>query len=292
MPLRLANATMCKTLLLYALESSRPRFWLYLAGTYLVGFAFGARSLRDFYSPVFLITFVYFLFPANFLVYAINDYFDRAGDVFNIKKKRHERIFEDKHKVAFFSLLAVSFVLTCIVMLIQSHAISRLWIALFVVLGVFYSAPPIRFKTKAILDFSSNVLYVMPGLAGYSAISGMIPGANAFLCAFLWTWAMHLFSAIPDIIPDKNAKFFTTAVCFGKKNSLILVFLFWLGFWLMTMSLPIWPILQFAAILYPIIPLYLLATPEADISRIYWLFPIINGLGGMIVFWSAFIRLL
>ena len=46
------------------LVTSRPRFWLYLAGPALVGIAFGGSTLGDLVSPVALALFAYFLLPA------------------------------------------------------------------------------------------------------------------------------------------------------------------------------------------------------------------------------------
>jgi len=283
---------MNKATLVYIIKTSRPRFWLYLAGPYLVGFAFGATNLNNFYSPIFILTLLYFIFPANFFLYAINDYFDQKGDMLNTKKRGRETTFENKNKSTVFVMLGLCLFLTFLIFAVQPNNTSRLGMIVFLLLSIFYSAPPLRFKTKPFLDSSSNFLYFMPGLVGYSAVSNLTPNPTILLCGLLWTSAMHLFSAIPDITPDQRAGFKTTAVLLGQKYSLILVFLLWLGFWIITASLALWFPIKIAAMVYPAIPLYILANPKVSIERIYWFFPKINALGGFLLFWSVFIRFL
>ena len=55
---------------------SRPRFWLYLGGTYLVGYSAGIQQLTDFSTPIFWLYLLFFLLIANVFLYGINDYAD------------------------------------------------------------------------------------------------------------------------------------------------------------------------------------------------------------------------
>ena len=74
----------------YLLKLSRYRFWLYLGGTYLTGFIIGANSLTNFTTGKFLLHLIYFMIPANILLYGINDLFDQDTDIFNHKKEDKE----------------------------------------------------------------------------------------------------------------------------------------------------------------------------------------------------------
>lgn len=279
-----------KEKLQYVLKVSRPRFWLYLAGPYLVGYVFSVGSREDFHTIFFFATFLYFLLPANFLIYAINDYFDKDTDALNSKKRNKESAFiPEMRRIMLFFVIA-SLALTLVVLIIQPNFIARLWLLAFVTLGVFYSTPPVRFKSKPVLDFSSNILYALPAFTAYSAIAGNIPPLQIVLASYLWTSAMHLFSAIPDIAPDKKAGLTTTAVVLGKKRSLVLVFILWTSFWILLIGFDVWFVLKLAATIYPAIPLYLILNPKSDINKIYWLFPRITGTGGLILFWSVFIH--
>ncbi|MEM2141701.1 MAG: UbiA family prenyltransferase [Candidatus Thorarchaeota archaeon] len=159
-------------------------------------------------------------------------------------------------------------------------------------LSVLYSARPVRFKARPILDFSSNFLYVIPALLAYYQASGLIPNWVPVLGAFTWTAAMHLFSAIPDIESDRSAGIRTTAVVLGKKSSLVLCFMFWSLFSVILIVLTPWnPPYNLMMLVYPAIPLVLLLRPSISIDRVYWYFPYYTGLFGMVMTLSFMIRL-
>ena len=54
------------------IATSRPRFWLYLAGPALVGAAYGIDAIYELMRIEVALILLYFLIPANFLVYGIN----------------------------------------------------------------------------------------------------------------------------------------------------------------------------------------------------------------------------
>ena len=70
----------------FLLKVSRPRFWLYVFGPYIVGLAAGAATRDDFVRIENLVFGLYFLLPANLLIYGINDIFDFETDRLNPKK--------------------------------------------------------------------------------------------------------------------------------------------------------------------------------------------------------------
>ena len=69
---------------------SRPRFWIYLFGSYLLGVVAGASSSADFVRFDSILFGLYFLLPANLLVYGVNDIFDFETDRLNPKKAGYE----------------------------------------------------------------------------------------------------------------------------------------------------------------------------------------------------------
>jgi 4-hydroxybenzoate polyprenyltransferase len=94
----------------YLVSLSRPRFWLYLGGTYMIGFAAGADSFSLFLSPLFVLHLLFFLTFANLFLYGINDLSDTDTDRFNRKKGSKEVRLSDHRKgivksAVFFSLL-------------------------------------------------------------------------------------------------------------------------------------------------------------------------------------------
>lgn len=258
--------------------TSRPRFWLYLAGPVLVGVTYGAADLAALRTPQIVALFLYFLVPANIYLYGINDIFDARIDRVNPKKHvGPERRYDgDRLTVAavVFSGLLGLFLLPFL------PTTSVPWVIGFLLLGFLYSVPPVRFKTTPILDSVSNGLYILPGIAGYVALAGELPPFAIIIGAWAWTMAMHTFSAIPDIGPDRIAGIDTTATLLGETHAIMYCTACWLvaaaGFglvdWRAGLLLTLYPVLSMG-----------LAVFSIDINRAYWWFPWINGLVGMML---------
>ena len=265
------------------IKISRPRFWLYIAGTYLVGYSFGVPSIFDF-SFIFFLFFIYFLLFANFFIYGVNDLFDWETDRKNPKKTSKEYKLEQKHKSYLKLLLFFSFIISIILLFINfSYTLFGLF-TIFLFLSYFYSAKPLRFKEKPFVDSLSNALYIMPGVIGFYQSSGELPNLLIFLSAWSWATAMHLFSAIPDIKYDKQAGLNTTAIFFGQKNSLFLTSFLWFlsGFFLLF----VYPPLSLVLLVYTIIPL-VSYFKKLNLSKVYWYFPYLNALVGFLLFLIA-----
>src|SRR5215203_1505144 len=124
---------------------SRPRFWLYLFGTYLVGLAAGASSTSDFLRLDSILFGLYFLLPANLLIYGINDIFDFETDRLNPKKAEYEMLVRpESHR-----RLAMWTIVLNLPFLVAAFFVARsalMPLAIFLILSIFYSAPPIRAK--------------------------------------------------------------------------------------------------------------------------------------------------
>lgn len=267
----------------HILLRSRPRFWLYLAGPYFLGIVLGAHAKSEILNPIFLLFFLFFLFPANYFLYAINDLFDGDTDKFNEKKDSHEQSTPNQREENLIKYLSIATVLIAIGLLVLRLNVQvTLWMILFLLLSFFYSAPPIRFKATPILDSASNLLYAIPGFIGYIHASGVGPSLSVIILALFWTASMHLFSAIPDIEPDKKAGLKTTAVILGQKRSLIACLLLWSGFSFLAISTNILYLWIYLALIYPLIPLFLLMSGYS-IKKFYWYFPFINTALGAIV---------
>ena len=258
------------------IKISRPRFWLYFAGTYAVGYSLGATSIEQF-NLLFLAFLIYFTLPANLFIYGINDYFDFETDRLNPKKKNKEYLLKKENKKTIKNLLYLPILLALILMLIQPK--TAIFMLTFLLLGGFYSAEPIRFKARPYLDSISNMFYVIPGFMAYYQVTGILPNIYITIAALLWPIAMHLYSAVPDITPDKKAKIKTTAIKLGKTKSLILCAIIWLAVATLLLTQNI--ILGIIALIYVLIPLL----SFKDTIKMYWYYPYINGLIGFILFW-------
>ena len=265
----------------YLFWLSRPRFWLYLAGPVVVGVAYAADSPSELFSPLAIALFAYFLVPANVFLYGINDVFDADIDQANPKKDDKEVRYEGGPLViaAVFGCAAVGLAL---IPFLDAAALFPL--GLFYLLATEYSAPPLRFKTTPILDSLSNGLYALPGIAAYGAIEGAYPPAAAIAGAWLWTMAMHTFSAIPDIEPDREAGIRTTATLLGQQRTYAYCTLVWAAA-AVAFAL-VHPFLGGVLASYPLL-VVAIAGADIPVDRAYWWYPAINTVVGAILTMAA-----
>jgi len=263
----------------YLFWLSRPRFWFYLAGPVVVGVVYGATEPAEFFSPLTVSLFAYFLIPANVFLYGVNDRFDVAIDERNPKKSedgREVRFRGDSTVTA--TIVAATLLGLVFVPFLPVEGIVAL--AGFYLLGTAYSAPPLRLKTTPLLDSVSNGLYISPGIVAFAAMTGEFPPLLAIAGAWLWTMGMHTFSAIPDIEPDREAGIRTTATALGGRWTLG----YCGGCWLLATVLMglVHPFLAGVFLVYPLFAVGI-AAASVDIARAYWWFPIINMLAGTLL---------
>jgi 4-hydroxybenzoate polyprenyltransferase len=260
---------------------TRPRFLVYLFGPYLVGYLAGVDSYSKFFSFDFIYIFIFFMLPANFILYGLNDLFDQATDRINKKKGQYENLFSSNQLKLYTVGIVVSSILA-VPILFTLNTVALLIFLAFLFLAVFYSAPPLRFKARPFLDFFSNVLYIFPGLLAFAqSTSGRLPDTNIIASSWLWASAMHLFSAIPDIEADKTAGIQTSAVFLGRKKSLVLCFLMWSASSFLMISYSSFFIIS---LFYPAIVLGVVFN-KLSLEKTYWRFSFINLLLGFLLFW-------
>ncbi|MEM0448947.1 MAG: prenyltransferase [Methanomassiliicoccales archaeon] len=266
----------------FAFKVSRFRFWIYTGGTYVVGFALGASSLEIFFNPWYYAYLFYFFFPANLFIYGVNDLWDEETDRRNPKKDVKEVRLDISHRRSLIIIVLTVLVLSLILMLFQDW-MERLLMSSFLLLSYFYSAPPLRFKGVPFLDSASNFLYIMPGIFGYYLASEELPSLLIMLGGFAHVYAMHLFSAIPDIKYDKEAGIRTGAVLLGERRSLALCAIWWSILAAIVIFLAQFHPLSFLSLTYPAFPVALLVFKDLKIERAYWLLPYVNTLlGGLL----------
>ncbi len=269
----------------FLLKVSRPRFWFYVFGPYIVGLIAGAATrneLLDWRAALFVI---YFLFPANLLIYGVNDIFDYETDRLNEKKVEYETLVSrDRHKTlaVWIALINVPFLITAVT-LVPAGIASLLGFLMF---SIFYSAPPIRAKAVPFLDSAFNILYIFPGAFGYQLLSGNFPPLTLLAAAGLWTAAMHAYSAIPDIEADRRAglktiatvcrPFGTLAICSGLYVAAAIFSFEYLG--LASVSL------GFAYLFLMLASVQSVRTGR--LFKLYRAFPAINVASGFIIFWE------
>lgn len=265
----------------YLVKLSRPRFWFYLAGPIVVAVAYAADSPRELITLETVALFVYFLGPANIYLYGINDLFDADIDTENPKKDSHEVRYTGEGYVPKIVLVSGGLLFALFAIL---PANAWPWLIAYFLLATEYSAPPLRFKTTPGLDSLSNGLYILPGAAAYVTVAGSQPPLVAVAGAWLWAMAMHTFSAIPDIEPDRRAGIKTTATTLGKRPT----FMYCIAVWVLAavffggydfkagVVLGIYPLLA-AGIMYSAV----------SIDDAYWWYPYINtAVGTGLTLWA------
>ena len=267
-----------------AYRVSRPRFWFYLLGPYTVGCIWGAERYLDLLNPWFFVYFFFFMFPANVLLYGVNDLWDHETDELNPKKEGREHRVTPREREMLGRLVWAVVVLGLLLTVFQSGG-ERLIFLGFLFLSYFYSAEPIRFKQRPLLDSASNMLYALPGVFSYYWVSGTLPPNPVLAAAFMHAFSMHLFSAVPDIAYDTETGIKTTAVALGRRASLALCLVLWSGLAALTLQLGSGNPLSLLPLTYPLITAVLLVQDKA-VDSVYWFYPYINTSFGGLLFLS------
>lgn len=262
------------------LAVSRPRFWGYLLGPFVVGVA--AAYPQGNWLPTVVMG-LFFTLPANLFIYGINDIFDYETDRHNPKKQTYETLVTPKDRWP----LLVAIAVLVVPFLGLVHAMSEpaaVMFGGFLLLGLCYSAPPIRTKTKPLLDSMTNVLYALPGFFAYGLFTYNYPPAAISLAALLWCAAMHAYSAVPDIAADRKAGLATIATWLGARGTIIFCLVCYLGAALASISY-VGGFAVLGALVYGAIMLASLAdTHRQQVFRLYRLFPYINMVMGGLLF--------
>lgn len=268
----------------FLINVSRPRFWIYVFGPYLVGLAAGASSKEELLRVESLIFALYFLIPANLLIYGINDIFDFETDRLNPKKSEYEILVRPvSHRILSIAVVLLNLPFIVLAYFLVPQALPSL--AGFIFFSVFYSASPIRAKAIPILDSIFNVLYVFPGAFAYQMLTGSFPPLGVFAAAWLWTMAMHAYSAIPDIEADREAKLNTVATLLGKTGTLVFCLILYACSGLLAFPYLGYPAFVFTAVYAGMMAWSLLSSGKGSIFAIYRYFPIVNAIIGFFLFW-------
>ena len=267
---------------------SRPRFWLYVLGPFLIGAA-AAHPHGDWWRLIVLGLF--FTYPANLIIYGINDLFDYETDRLNPKKQGYEIAVQPAQQRRLAIECSVWVIVGVLLALLVGQTISVVVGMLgFMLLGIEYSAPPLRAKARPLIDTLCNALYIFPAVVSYGLLTRTYPQPLLFVTATLWCMAMHAFSAVPDIAADQQAGLSTIATWLGARGCLIfcgLCYLFAAGLsypWLGVFS-SVGGLLYFGIVIAA-----WLRPGRQQVFGLYRYFPYINMLVGMALFFDVALR--
>ena len=266
------------------LKISRPRFWLYEAATFgLIGAVAGAGDYSFFTNISYWIFFLYFLIPANILIYGINDIFDYDTDRNNPKKIKYESLVTpDKRKSLWWWIALTNIPFLFFIPFTTPLLIS---FGVFLLCAVFYSTLPIRAKRLPILDslFSAGH-YIATGVFGYYLTGGISFPTLGIVAGMLWAIAMHAYSAVPDISSDKQAGLRTIAILMGPRKTILLCWVLYI-----TAALLVLCVIPIAAVMGMIVFSYLMwrslkkNISDEKLFALYKTFPLINACIGALI---------
>lgn len=268
----------------YLLKVSRPRFWVYLLGPYLVGLVAGAATREDLLNWHFAVFALYFALPANLLVYGVNDICDYETDILNPKKADYEALLTPERRTSVLSaIILLNLPFAAGMIAVPLAAINVL--VIFLLLSVFYSAKPVRAKAVPFLDSAFNILYVMPGIFAYTFVTGGLPQWQAIVAGGLWTAAMHAFSAIPDIDADREAGLATIATKLGSGGTLLFCLIAYIASAALSVRF-LGTVGIICGVVYGSIMIITSFSKHREgVFSVYRYFPIVNAVVGFCLFW-------
>jgi len=233
-------------------------------------------TMRELLRPEALLWFLFFLIPANLLIYGVNDIFDYETDKLNPKKVEYEALVEPHERKTLFTVIAI-LVLLFIPIILKLSLLPAISLFLFFFFAIFYSAPPIRAKARPFFDsFFSAGHYVATGAFGYVLLSGKSFPWIAILAGVSWAISMHAYSAVPDIKADSAAGLKTIATKTGEKNTLYLCATLYTISGILFSGIIGPKAFLFTLIYLGIVYLSLQAKNDEDLWRLYKIFPIVN----------------
>jgi 4-hydroxybenzoate polyprenyltransferase len=264
---------------------SRPRFWIYEFGTFAFGAIASFVPFQEMVSFPLIFFGLYFLIPANILIYGINDIFDYETDKLNPKKVAYEELLEPKDQKKVWGWIIwtnLPFVLASLFLPLPA----MISFFAFIFFASFYSAKPIRAKARPFFDalFSASH-YIATGVFGYYLVGGESFPTLGVVTGILWAIAMHAYSAVPDIQADSDAKLKTIATTLGAKTTLLLCLIFYgisayLGSTVLGIGVLIYGIFY---IVLMVVSLSRVQKDGSGIFKLYTYFPIINLIAGAVM---------
>lgn len=269
---------------------SRPRFWMYVLGTFLVGvISSGNLFLYDTNTTLLLIAFgIFFSLPANVFIYGVNDIYDYQTDIYNDKKIKYESVLKRAKHRSLWIIMGI-LLIPFLPLFFLVNVPTKLALLLFLFTGLFYSANPLRAKTKPPLDvLFSAIIYVSPALVGFFISGNTNIAWLAVFAGLIWAFGMQTYSAIPDIEADKKAGLNTLATMLGKKKALWFCLLAYLisasiGFYYVGFISIIFGIVYGAMVLLSIYNF-------SKLFKYYTYFPFINVFAGAVLFFYMFFK--
>ncbi|GGK14957.1 prenyltransferase [Deinococcus malanensis] len=223
------------------LTVSRPALWINTVGTLATGLWLTGHLYRLDASLLALL--VYLTLPFNLLIYGLNDLSDREEDARSSRKGGWQGARLTPAEVS---------PLLCSTLLLNAPFLVGLALllplkAMLLLLGsaglfAAYSLPPLRLKTRPVLDGLSNVSYALP-LALPALVLGAQGTGAPLLALMAYSVGKHAFDAAQDIPADRSAGTHTVATTLGVRGTARYALV-----WFLLAGVCLWPVSRLTAL--------------------------------------------
>jgi 4-hydroxybenzoate polyprenyltransferase len=241
---------------------ARPVLWVNTIGTTVVALWLTGDLWRWEIIPLIL----WATLPFNLLIYGVNDIFDQETDAQNSRKGGVEgaRILSSESRSIVLGIVLTNLpFLAYFILTMPPDALA--WVVAYILVFVFYSAPPLRFKARVALDSLSNAAYAFP-LVFVPLAFGEQPVWAAALGLMAWSVAKHTYDAIQDIEEDRGVGIRTTAVHLGVRGAVIWSTVWW-AISTVAFALISWPVAIANALIAGWLVVQLWRTPTTTRAR-------------------------
>ena len=200
---------------------SRPVGWFLLPPMFLLGIAEAGRQVLGWQM---IVEAVIVSFPLCLIACGLNDIYDQRTDELNPRKGGVHGVRLKSSEVRSLRQAVVMMVACAVVAAgITANVWNMLAMLVLLFFAIAYSIPPLRLKERPPLDSLSNgIIFITPFFLG--ATFGTLSYASVYKASLLGVAivAIHMFSTIMDVTPDKRAGQVTFATRFGCRRTALL----------------------------------------------------------------------
>ena len=199
--------------------SSRPLSWINTAFPFAAAYLMAGGGV----DVALVVGTLYFLIPYNLAMYGLNDVFDYESDLRNPRKGGVEGVVLDRrwHRLTIWAAVVTNLpFLVALVLLGTPPSAVVLTVSVFAVVA--YSAPPMRFKERPVLDsMTSSTHFVSPAVFGLVLAGGALSrtAVVALAAFFVWGVASQAFGAVQDVTADRQAGIASIATWLGATRT-------------------------------------------------------------------------
>lgn len=180
----------------------------------------------DLFNPAVIPFLIWATVPFNLWLYGINDIFDRETDALNPRKGGVQGAVLGDHEVKWVLWgIAVTNIPFLIYFVLNYQLSALIWIAVYYLFFLNYSAPPLRWKSRPFWDAFSNIDYAFPLVFVALALNYQVNWVGA-IGLMVWGIAKQAYDAIQDIDEDASVGIDTTATRLGIRGTVV-----WSSFW-------------------------------------------------------------